>query len=205
MSTTHHIDAVARVYARSLFELALEAGGPEKVAEVAQELESICELTRADRSFREFIASPIIEPKRRAGALRRIFGNRVTDLTLRFLLVLNDKRRLSRIESINGAFDRLVQESLGRVEVDIFTAAPLGDDQMRFVRDRIREALGRDPVLHRYTDPTMIGGLRLRIGDRMIDGSVSSRLRRMKNQILSKGSARLRERFDQIVSEGGQS
>jgi len=205
MSTSPHIDAVARVYARSLFELAREAGGPEKVSEVAEELESICELSRSDRGFREFMASPIIEPKRRAEALRRIFGNRVTDLTLRFLLVLNGNRRLGHLESINAAFDRLVQESLGRVEVDIFTAAPLGEDQMRFVRDRIREAIGRDPVLHGYTDTTMIGGLRLRIGDRMIDGSVSSRLRRMKNQILAKGSARLRERFDHIMSEGDQS
>jgi len=205
MSTSPNIDAVARVYARSLFELAREAGGPDKVAEISEELESICELARSDRGFREFMASPIIEPKRRAEALRRVFGNRVTDLSLRFLLVLNDKRRLGHLESINAAFDRLVQESQGRVEVDVFTAAPLGGEQLGFVRDRIREAIGRDPVLHTYTDATMIGGLRLRIGDRMIDGSVSSRLRRMKNQILSKGSARLRDRFSHIVSEGDRS
>jgi F-type H+-transporting ATPase subunit delta len=198
------IDALAAVYARSLFELAEKAGGQAKISEVAQELEEICELLRSDRKIREFFNSPILDREARTQSIRRIFSNRITDLTLRFLLVLNTKGRLKHLESITAAFDRFVQEAYGRVEVDVYTVAPLAQDQMSSLRERIRSAIGREPVLHPYTDVTMLGGLKLRIGDQLIDGSVANKLRRMKRDILTDGSTRLRERLDRIIQEGGR-
>jgi F-type H+-transporting ATPase subunit delta len=198
------IDALAAVYARSLFELAEKAGGQAKIMEVAEELEEICELLRRDRKVREFFSSPILDRQARGQSIRNVFSNRVTDLTLRFLLVLNAKGRLNHLESINAAFDRLEQEAFGRIEVDVYTAAPLATDQRESLMERIRAALGREPVLHLYTDPTMLGGLKLRIGDQLIDGSVASKLRRMKREILTDGSTRLRERMNNIIEEGGR-
>jgi F-type H+-transporting ATPase subunit delta len=196
-------DAVAHVYARSLYELADEAGGEKKVTEIAGELEQICELARGDRTFAEFLASPIIDRAGRGETLRTIFRDRISDLALRFLLVLNDKGRLGHLEPINAALDQLVQEAHGRVEVDVYTVAPLGDDQLTFIRKRIEEALGKEPVLHPYTDETMLGGLKLRIGDQLIDGSVATRLRRMRQNLMSQGASAVRERFGQIIEEGG--
>lgn len=199
-----HADAAATVYARSLFDLAREAGGPNKISEVGDELEQVCELARADRSFREFLASPIIEQKARAEALKRMFSNRITDLTLRFLLVLNRKERLGHIEAINAAYDGLVQESFGRIEVNVYTPAALGDEQLATIRQRIQSSLGKEPVLHPYTDPTMLGGIKLRIGDQLIDGSVASRLRRLKNRLMTDGASSLRNRFEDIIDEAGE-
>lgn len=196
-----HIDAVARVYARSLFEEAQNAGGAEKLAEVAGELETICEIGRGDRRFREFLASPIIGTEDRGRSLRQIFANRVTDLTLRFLLLLNRKHRLGHLESINAALDQLVQSSLGRIEVDVITAAPLGDQQRQFIAERIRAALGQEPVLHASTDPTMIGGIRLRVGDRLIDGSIATRLGRLRTGLLTGGDAAVRARAARIIED----
>ena len=198
------IDALAAVYARSLFELAEKAGGQSKITEVAAELEEISELLRSDRKIREFFSSPILDREERSQSIRRIFTNRITDLTLRFLLVLNAKGRLNHLETIAGGFDRLVQEAFGRIEVDVYTAAPLSTDQRDSLAERIRTALGREPVLHPYTDPTMLGGLKLRIGDQLIDGSIASRLRRMKREILSDGPTRLRDRLNRIIEEGGR-
>lgn len=198
------IDALANVYAKSLFQLAQQAGGPNKVNEVAGELDDICELLRGDRSIREFFASPILDREARSASIRRIFTNRITDLTLRFMLVLNDKGRLDRLESIASAFDRMVQEAFGRIEVDVFTAAPLPAEQLGQLRDSIHKALGRDPVLHPYTDASMLGGLKLRIGDQLIDGSVANKLRRMKRELLADGAAHLRERLDRIIEDGGR-
>jgi F-type H+-transporting ATPase subunit delta len=195
------VDALANVYARSLYELAQTAGGEAKITEVLGELEQVCELLRSDRGFAEFMHSPVIDRKRRAGSLRTIFQNRVTDLTLRFLIVLNNKGRLGHLEAITAAFDHMVQEAFGRVEVDVFTPAPLGSEQMQALHDRIKKALGREPVLHGYAEPAMIGGIKLRIEDRMIDGSVSSRLRRMKRDLLTDGAAKLREKFSRFVDE----
>lgn len=198
MST--HTDALASTYARSLFELASAAGGQAKISEVAAELEQIGEIAREDRGFREFIASPIIDKKKREHSLRHIFENRITDLTLRFLLVLNHKDRLNRLESIASAFDSLVEEAYGRVEVDVYTAAPLGPEQLNDVRNRIRAAIGREAVLHPYTEPAMIGGVKLRVGDHLIDGSVATRLKRMKRD-LQQSTGRLREGLNRFIAE----
>lgn len=194
-------DALSSVYATSLYELARQAGGPDKVNEIAAELDEILELVRSDRAFREFLASPIIDREARKAALGRIFGNRVTDLTLRFLLVLNENGRLGRLDAVAAAYDHLVQEAFGRVEVDLFTAAPLGADQLESIRGRIRQALGRDPVLHPYTDAAMLGGVKLRIGDQLIDGSVSTQLRRLKRDLLNEGSSKLRDRVARFFED----
>lgn len=203
MST--HTDALATVYAKSLLELAQQAGGTDKIVEVASELEQIAEIARGDKAFRELLSSPIVDRGARGKSLSRIFADRVTDLTLRFLLVLNDKGRLDRFESIAAAFDRLVQESFGRVEVDIFTPAPLGREQQEVIRGRIADALGREPVLHPYTEPAMLGGIKVRIGDQLIDGSVANRLRRIKNGLMTRGSTAVRDRIARIIQKDGES
>lgn len=196
-----HTDALANLYARSLYELAQQAGGQEKIAEIAAELEQINDLLHAQKRVREFFASPIIDKSKRSESVRKIFSDRVTDLTLRFLLVLNENGRLGRLPSIAAAFDQLVQEAYGRVEVDVFTAAPIEPEQLESIRQRVRQALNKEPVLHPYTERAMIGGIKLRIGDQLIDGSVASRLRRMKQDLQTGGGSRLRQRMNRIIEE----
>jgi F-type H+-transporting ATPase subunit delta len=195
-----HTDALASTYARSLFELAEAAGGQAKITEVAGELEQIVELMREQREFREFLASPVIDKVKREQSLRQIFQNRITDLVLRFLLVLNGNGRLNHLEPIGAAFDSLVQEAYGRIEVDVFTAAPLGREQIDALAKQIKAALDRDPVLHPYTEPSMIGGVKLRIGDQLIDGSVATRLKRMRRD-LQQSTTKLRERTERFIAD----
>src|SRR5215510_15069312 len=101
-------NALATVYARSLFDLAQQAGGQDKINEVVGELEQIQELLDENSDFREFFASPVVDSEKRSKSITRIFENRITDLTLRFLLVLNDKGRLNEFSSVAAAFDQLV-------------------------------------------------------------------------------------------------
>jgi F-type H+-transporting ATPase subunit delta len=197
-----YTDALAQVYARSLYELADEAGGRDKIVEVSEEIEQIGELARGDRSFGEFLASPIINKGERSRSLRQIFDGNVTDLTLRFLLVLNEKGRLGHLEAIDDAYDQLVHEAFGRVEVDLYTAAPLDAQELESIKERIRKALGKEPVVYAYTEPSMIGGLKLRIGDQLIDGSVSNRLRRLKQSMKASGFSALRNRLASLIEEG---
>ena len=197
-------DSLAQVYARSLYELADEAGGQKKILEIAEEIRQICALARADRKLAEFFASPIIERRARGAALSRIFQDKITDLTLRFLLVVNRKGRLGHLEAINTAYDQLVDESRGRIDVDVYTAAPLSEKQLRHVSERIRHAIDKEPVLHTHTDQSMLGGLKLRIADQLIDGSIVTSLRRMKESLIASGSSVVRQRFDQIINEGGE-
>ncbi|HYE02421.1 MAG TPA: ATP synthase F1 subunit delta [Phycisphaerales bacterium] len=194
-----HSDSLARVYAGSLFQLAREEGGQARIEEVQGELEEILELARSDRGFAEFLSSRVLPAAKRAGSLERIFAGRVTPLTLRFLHVLNEKDRLGRLVTIAAAYDDMVQEAFGRVEVDVYTPAPLEARELEAIRTKLRTVLGREPVVHAYTDPKMLGGLRVQVGDQLIDGSISTRLRKFRDALAVGGAAALRERFDRMV------
>lgn len=192
-------DALAQTYAYSLFELANGKGGRSAVEETQSELEDILELARQDKRFNEFLASRVLGTEDRSTSLMNIFKGRINDLTLRFLLVLNEKGRLPHLPAIAAAFDNIVQKKFGRVEVDVFTAAPMSPDELRGVRDRLGQSLGKEVIVHPYTDGSMIGGVKFRIGDQLVDGSVATRLRKLRDQLAVEGSAKLRSRIDRLI------
>ncbi len=192
-------DALANVYARSLFELASDAGGNDKVAEIADEIEQICDLVSSNQELGLFFSSPIIDSTKRAKALSAIFSNRITDLALRFLIVLNNKGRLNHLQPIAVAYDQLVQDIMGRVEVDLYTPTAIDTELMNTLKERVQKMLGKEPVLHPYVDPAMLGGIKLGIGDQLIDGSVQTKLRRLSESIQRGGSVAIREQFETYV------
>jgi F-type H+-transporting ATPase subunit delta len=192
-------DALAKVYARSLFELAMDAGGKDKLLEIADELEQICELSREDKTIHLFLSSPVVDAQARGEALSAIFSNRITDLTLRFLLVLNTKGRLDRLESIGTAFDQLVQEAFGRVEVDVITPVAIDATALDSIKEKIQSVLGKEPVIYPYVDERILGGLKLKIGDRLIDGSLQTKLRKLGEDLKINGGAAVRERFEAFM------
>ena len=197
-------DEVAGVYARSLYELAHEAGGIDKVEEIYAELDAVVEIARSDPRFREFLSSPILGKSAREQTIRTVFENRISDMLLRFLLVANDKGRLGELEHITSALDAMLQEAHGRIEVDVYTASDdqLGEELLATVRSKVQAATGKEPVLHHYSAPAMIGGIKLLIGDQLIDGSVATRLRRMREGILGAGSAGLRSESARFLEDG---
>ncbi len=185
-------DALATMYARSLFELALEHGGQSLAESIAGQIEDIIELARQDRTFSEFLASRVLPVKARDVSIDRIFSGRVHPLVLNFLRLLNRKGRLGHLPPIGAALDAILQAHFGRVEVDVFTAAPIEERQLNLIRDRLAVVLGRQPVLHAYTETSMIGGMKLRIGDQLIDASIASRLRLMQERLTNRGGAKIR-------------
>ncbi len=192
-------DAVARLYARSLFELANEQGGRNAIEDTGAELGDLVELARQDRSFGEFLSSRIVPTVKRDESLKTILKGRTSDLILRFLLTLNEKDRLSHLAVIASAYDEMVQEHFGLVEVDVYTAAPIDQDLRERVASALRKAIGKEPVIHAYTDETMLGGVKLQIGDQLIDASIATRLRRMRERLNGQGGAAMRERMNQII------
>ena len=199
---TGQVDAVAQVYARSLFELAYEAGGLPVIETSSLELEEIAGLMDGDARFGEFMRSIVIPVERKRETLRQIFGeDRVSDLVLRFLLVLNDKERLGHLPEIAQAFRDLYWDMIGRIDVEATTAKPLEDAESQRVIELIRNAIGKEAVLRNKVDESMIGGLRLRIGDRLIDASVATRLARMRESLTKTGSETARARFESMIEE----
>ncbi len=200
MPLTHsEPDALARIYAGSLFELAKQQGGPEACEGTLGELEDILEIARGNAQFAEFLSSMILSAKEREGSLKNILQGRVSDLTYKFFQVLNEKERLGHLPAIVAAYEQMVQHTYGRVEVDVYTAAPIDQNEMGAIRARLQSMLGKEPVLHAYVEPEMIGGLRLQIGDQLIDGSIRTQLRRLQDNISSTGGAEIRAKASGLI------
>lgn len=192
-------DALAEIYAKSLYQLADEQGGRGGVEAVLGELEDVLELARQDPRFSEFLASRVVPAAQREKSLAQIFKGRASDLTLRFLQTLNQKGRLNHLTAIVASFDRIVQDKFGRVEVDLYTASPISPDELRSIREQLQQKLGREPIVHPYVDDQMIGGIKMQIGDQLVDGSIATQLRRLKDQLGVRGMAAMRAKFDRAI------
>jgi F-type H+-transporting ATPase subunit delta len=200
MPLTHsEPDALARIYAGSLFDLAKQHGGPQACESALGELEDILELARSNPNFGEFLASMILSAKERELSLVKILKGRVSDLTYKFFQVLNEKDRLGHLPAIVAAFEQMVQHAYGRVEVDVYTAAPIDQREADAIRARLHAMLGKEPVVHAYVEPDMIGGIRVQVGDQLIDGSIRTQLRRLRDNIASTGGAEIRAKAARLI------
>jgi F-type H+-transporting ATPase subunit delta len=172
----------AIAYARSMLELANERGQAD---EIGREMAGIREITDQNPSFAAFLADPGIGATERTATLDRVFRNRVSPLVMNFLGVLNNKGRLRHLGSIAEAYANLLDEQQGKIEVDVTVAQRLTPDQLEQVRQRVGKALGKNAVVHQYVDENIIGGLVLRVEDRLIDASVKYQLEAMRERLLA--------------------
>jgi F-type H+-transporting ATPase subunit delta len=201
MAATKNIDEIASVYAQSLLEVCDKMGGNAVAEACASELRDLAEIIRGDRKFAEFLKTPIVGNDKRKSALEKIVKGRVSDLVFRFVMVLANHGRAGRIVDVADAFDALLQERLGRVEVDMFTVdGKASDDVIATVKARVKDAFAKDAVLHQYSDPNMIGGVKLRIGDQLIDASVATQLRNMRETVSTRGTGTIRSRLGDFLA-----
>jgi len=196
-------DQTDKIYARSLFELAEAKGGRAMLEELSAEFDEMADLIRANPRLHEFVASRIIPSEKKEASLKKMFQGRISELILSTILVLNRKGRLGQFMRVSAAFQAMVEKKFGRVEVDVFTRFPLPPDQADHLRGVLREAMGREPVLYAYTDKSMLGGFKLRVGDRLLDASFATRLRKMKDRIKEDGGKVIRSRFDRVIEDKG--
>ena len=201
MAATKNIDEIAIVYAQSLLEVCDKMGGNAVAEACSSELRDLAEIIRADKMFAEFLKTPIVGSDKRKATLEKIVKGRVSDLVFRFIMVLANHGRASRIADVSDAFDSLMQERLGRIEVDMYTVdGKASDEVIATVKARVKGAFAKDAVLHQYSDASMIGGVKLRIGDQLIDGSVATQLRNMREVVSNRGTVKIRSRVGDFLA-----
>lgn len=192
-------DALSDIYATSLFEVCQKHGGDEAIQETMEELQAILDMAREDAAFNEFLASRVLSSKNRDKSLRTIFEGKVSERTLNFLLLLNEKDRLGHLPAMVRDFHGKSQEAFGRLEVDVHTAGPISSADLDAIRERLARTLGKEVLANHVSEPGMIGGLKLRFGDRLVDGSITTRLRRLRDQLDEDGAARVRARVGEMI------
>jgi F-type H+-transporting ATPase subunit delta len=184
--TTHlreeHASPTAVTYAHALLELANEAKQAETIA---LELQGIVATLKENRLFMAFFTDPAINETEREGVMERAFRGKVSALMMNFLGVLNVKGRLGLLLQIASAYDDLLESQQGRIEVDVTVAQRLDPEQLQQVQERISRALKKDAVVHQYVDESIVGGLMVRVQDKLIDASVRYQLQAMREQLLA--------------------
>ena len=173
---------IARNYADTLLALAQRQGGAA-VEEYLAAIEDVAETIRTEPRVRRFLETPRISTDARKEALRAAFTGRVPAPFLRFLLVVVDKRRQGMLSQIAQAYRERVDELMGRVRVDV----ALSHEPDAALRDEIQASLqrrlGRAVVAHFTVDPELIGGIVVRMGDEVLDGSVRRRAQELRRRL----------------------
>ena len=176
-----HHSSLALTYAQSLLELADERNEIEPVANDVGALKQVLE---ENPTLGEFFRDPGIGQEERKSLIDSVFGGKLNALVERVLLIMNERGRLGHLDEVVAAFEHLLDQKLGKVEVDVTVAGKLSDEELEHVRQRVGKALGKDAVIHQYVDEEIIGGMILRVGDRIVDASVRRQLQAMRERLL---------------------
>jgi F-type H+-transporting ATPase subunit delta len=173
------LSVVDRVYARALFEAALDEN---RLQPVREQLAQVVAAEAEVPELRELLRNPQLDARARAASLEDVLAGG-DELLRNFLLVLADKGRTGQLEEIASEFERLVAEHEGIVHAELTTAVELSDDEARELLGRIEQASGRKVEATRSVDPGLIGGIVLQVGSLRLDASVRGRLDRLRREL----------------------
>lgn len=179
---------VARRYAQALTQ---EAQQNESLAEVDADVALVDETLANSRDLRTMLTSPIVPRAKKATILRRLFEGRVSPLTSGFLRLLVEKERDDVIPEILDAYRELRDERSGTVEATVQTATPLSPAEAERLKSALEARVGSTIRMRVLLEPSLIGGLVVRVGDVVYDRSVRHQLQTLRGQLAERAAVRL--------------
>jgi F-type H+-transporting ATPase subunit delta len=177
-SKTTGVSGLAERYAAALFELADER---RTLDEVAADLRQLREMLESSGDFLRLIRSPVLSRGEQAKAIG-VLAERaeLSPLVRDFLGVIARNRRLFAVPAIIEAFLHKLAARRGEVNAQVTTARPLSETQLATLNEQLRRSIGSRVSVDVRVDPELIGGMIVRVGSRMVDGSVKSKLQRLQ-------------------------
>jgi F-type H+-transporting ATPase subunit delta len=174
-------ETVARSYAETLFELASRNDALEAYGEG---LDTVATLLEENPRARMFLETPRIDDVAKKDAVKKVLGDALPKHVVNFVLVTIDKRRQRLLRSIAQQYHALLDEHMGREHVQVTVARPVDDATRQMIADKLSATLGKEVIPHVRVQPAIVGGLVVRTGDTIYDGSVRRRLDAMRRKLL---------------------
>jgi F-type H+-transporting ATPase subunit delta len=169
--------AAARRYAKALMELAKRDG---MIAEIGEQLQQHRALLRANVNLQRVLENPSIDVQVKTSIVTTLLERtQPAPLMRNFFILLVDKDRLRQLDAICEQYERMASEELHRVVAQVTTAFELDAQQRQVVTDKIAVATHKDVTLETRVDPSILGGLVVRVNNVILDGSVRGQLARM--------------------------
>jgi F-type H+-transporting ATPase subunit delta len=168
-------------YAQALFDLAVEA---DLVAQVEADLELLGALRRESADLRMLLTLPAFDAEQKGQVLAALAERAaLSDMTRKFVGLLAANRRLGALDAITAAFRRRSAVRRGEVSAQVVTAVAMTDAQASSLERKLRETLGREPRIEARVDPAILGGLKVKVGSRLYDASLKSKLDSLKSAL----------------------
>lgn len=185
----------------ALYSKALLAAAGDRVETIVEELEAVVkECLNRFPKLEAALASPRIGEEEKAAMLDRLFGDKLDRTLLNFLKILSRRRRLGALREIQKAATALRDEHLGRLAVTVTSSQKLTEAQKRDITDKLKTSFGKEVALTEKVDPSLLGGIVLRIGDRVYDGSVQGKLQVMRRAVASGVERAVRNQYSSLLT-----
>ncbi|MCA0199667.1 MAG: F0F1 ATP synthase subunit delta [Proteobacteria bacterium] len=165
-------------YASALYDLADEKGALDAVA---ADLANLQKMIDESDDFRRFIKSPILSRADQSKGINAIVEKaQLSPITKKFLGLVAQNRRLFALQGMIRGYREILAERRGQAAAEVTSAAPLSDSQRMSLVDQLKKSVGRNVDIVAKVDPSILGGLIVRVGSRMVDSSLRSKLQRLK-------------------------
>jgi len=174
-------ETVSKNYAETLFALGQKH---DAIAEYGASLDTLAKLLDEDRRFRLFLETPRIDDEQRKQALKRALDGKLPKNVVNFVLVTIDKRRQRLLREISRQYNLLLDAHLEREHVEVTLAREATDETEKLIATKLSGVLGKEAIPHFRVKPEIIGGLVVRTGSTIYDGSIKRRLDGLRRHLL---------------------
>lgn len=171
--------SIARRYADAAFAVAKEDGD---TAVWISDLNRVADRLNADREIREYFRDPNYSHEEKMSALEVVFGN-LQPHVLNLLRELVSRQRFHLVPQILGEFARLEREARGVRDAHVTVARDVTDEERQTISRELSARVGGQVEVHLNVDPSLLGGIVVRVGDQVYDASVSTRLQRLRQEL----------------------
>jgi F-type H+-transporting ATPase subunit delta len=179
------VSGVSGRYATALFELARDE---KSIDAVKADLDKFDAMLSESADLKRLVRSPVFSAKAQLKALAAVLDNAgVSGISAKFLKVLTANRRLFAVSDVIRAFRALVAKFKGEATADVTVAERLSDKNLDALKSALQSATGKDVALNVKLDPSIIGGLVVKLGSRMVDSSLRAKLNSIKHAMKEAG------------------
>lgn len=177
MATTSGVSELAGRYAAALFDLADDG---KQLDDVALDFRRLEEMLAGNADLRQLASSPVISRNEQMNAMTALLSKiGVSPLTMQFIGVLIQNRRLFSLQQVITAYNSELSRRRGEVTAEITSASELSGTQRSALEEALKLALGGEVAMREKVDPSLIGGLIVKVGSRMVDSSINTQLQRL--------------------------
>jgi F-type H+-transporting ATPase subunit delta len=173
------ISNISKRYAHAFFEIAAEE---KQLERYYNELKQFSSIIDQDKALREFLANPVFEQAVKKSVVEKIIGKlQLSAMTINFLKLLVDKKRIEVLPDIAICYRQLMDEALKKVRVNLKTAFPLSGEMQNYITASLEKVTGKQVEMTVEKDPALLGGIVIGVGDTLYDGSIKNQLNKMRN------------------------